>query len=70
MALGAPGTDTDGTWTRTPAALATVDLAGGGIAAAALTAAYLGAHRGVVTPDDVAAATTWELAKHGRASTR
>ncbi|MFN8078352.1 MAG: ATP-binding protein [Kineosporiaceae bacterium] len=52
-----------------PAALATVDLAGGGIAAAALTAAYLGAHRGVVTPDDVAAATTWELAKNGRTST-
>ncbi|MBK6872038.1 MAG: ATP-binding protein [Kineosporiaceae bacterium] len=52
-----------------PAALAAIDLAGGGIAAAALTAAYLGAARGEVTPEDVAAATAWELAKNGRTST-
>ena len=52
------------------ASLAVVDLPGGGIAAAALTAAYLGADRGLVTADDVAAATKWELAKHGRTSTR
>jgi hypothetical protein len=49
-----------------PARLATIDLPGGGIAAAALTAAYLGAGRGVVTADDVAAATKWEMAKLGR----
>jgi hypothetical protein len=49
-----------------PARLATIDLPGGGIAAAALTAAYLGARRGVVTADDVAAATKWEMAKLGR----
>jgi len=49
-----------------PARLATIDLPGGGIAAAALTAAYLGADRGRVTPDDVAAATRRELAKNGR----
>ena len=52
-----------------PAALAAIDLPGGGIAAAALTAAYLGAERGEVTAEDVAAATRWELAKHGRTST-
>lgn len=52
-----------------PAALAAIDLPGGGIAAAALTAAYLGAARGEVTAEDVAAATKWELAKHGRTST-
>jgi len=52
-----------------PAALAAIDLPGGGIAAAALTAAYLGAERGQVTAEDVAAATRWELAKHGRTST-
>ncbi|MBI4943361.1 MAG: ATP-binding protein [Actinobacteria bacterium] len=46
--------------------LAAVDLTGGGIAAAALTAAYLGAARGVVDAGDVAAATKWELAKYGR----
>lgn len=49
-----------------PARLAAIDLPGGGIAAAALTAAYLGAGRGVVTADDVAAATRWEMAKLGR----
>jgi ATPase family associated with various cellular activities (AAA) len=52
-----------------PVALATVDLPGGGIAAAALTAAYLGVDRGLVTAEDVAVATRWELAKHGRTST-
>ena len=52
-----------------PAALSKVDLPGGGIAAAALTAAYLGAERGQVTAEDVAAATRWELAKHGRTPT-
>ena len=51
-----------------PCALASIDLPGGGIAAAALTAAYLGAARGIVTGEDVAAATKWELAKHGRTS--
>jgi ATPase family associated with various cellular activities (AAA) len=49
-----------------PRRLAAVDLPGGGIAAAALTAAYLGAERGEVTADDVHAATRWELAKSGR----
>ena len=49
-----------------PARLASIDLPGGGIAAAALTAAYLGAGRGEVTADDVAAATKWEMAKLGR----
>jgi hypothetical protein len=58
-------TPTDG---LDPARLAAADLPGGGIAAAALTAAYLGAARGTVTADDVAAATRWELAKHGRTS--
>jgi SpoVK/Ycf46/Vps4 family AAA+-type ATPase len=53
-----------------PGRLATVDLPGGGIAAAALTAAYLGAERGEVTADDVAAATRWELAKSGRSAAR
>jgi hypothetical protein len=52
-----------------PVALGAIDLPGGGIAAAALTAAYLGAERGEVTAEDVAAATRWELAKHGRTST-
>ena len=52
-----------------PAALAAIDLPGGGIAAAALTAAYLGAARGQVTAEDVRVATRWELAKHGRTST-
>jgi hypothetical protein len=49
-----------------PARLAAIDLPGGGIAAAALTAAYLGASRGEVTAEDVAAATRWEMAKLGR----
>jgi hypothetical protein len=49
-----------------PRQLATVDLPGGGIAAAALTAAYLGAETGSVSADDVAVATGWELAKSGR----
>ncbi|MGC0252717.1 ATP-binding protein [Pseudactinotalea sp. Z1748] len=49
-----------------PARLATIDLPGGGIAAAALTAAYLGASRGEVTPEDLSTATRWELAKLGR----
>jgi hypothetical protein len=49
-----------------PGRLAAVDMPGGGIAAAALTAAYLGADAGSVTADDVAAATRWELAKSGR----
>ncbi|MER5811188.1 ATP-binding protein [Streptomyces sp. NPDC002033] len=49
-----------------PRRLAMVDLPGGAIAAAALTAAYLGAARGEVSEADVAAATRWELAKSGR----
>jgi hypothetical protein len=49
-----------------PARLASIDLPGGGITAAALTAAYLGAERGHVSADDIAAATRWELAKNGR----
>jgi hypothetical protein len=53
-----------------PRRLAAVDLPGGGIAAAALTAAYLGAERGEVTADDVHAATRWELAKSGRTAPR
>jgi SpoVK/Ycf46/Vps4 family AAA+-type ATPase len=53
-----------------PERLAAVDLPGGGIAAAALTAAYLGAERGAVRAEDVLAATSWELAKHGRSATR
>jgi len=52
-----------------PRRLATVDLPGGGIAAAALTAAFLGAGDGVVSAADVAAATSWELAKSGRTAT-
>lgn len=57
------GTPTNG---LDPRHLARVDLAGGAIAAAALTAAYLGAERGEVSGEDVAAATRWELAKSGR----
>jgi len=53
-----------------PRRLAAIDLPGGGIAAAALTAAYLGAERGEVTADDVGAATRWELAKNGRSAAR
>jgi SpoVK/Ycf46/Vps4 family AAA+-type ATPase len=52
-----------------PARLAAIDLPGGGIASAALAAAYLGAERGEVTADDVAAAARWEMAKHGRTFT-
>jgi hypothetical protein len=52
-----------------PRRLAAVDLPGGGIAAAALTAAYLGADAGSVSLDDVALATRWELAKSGRTAT-
>jgi SpoVK/Ycf46/Vps4 family AAA+-type ATPase len=57
---------------RTPAPgldarrLSAIDLPGGGIAAAALTAAYLGAERGEVTREDFGTATRWEVAKHGR----
>ncbi len=54
------------TCTLEPRKLAAIDLPGGGIAAAALTAAYLGAGHGEVTADDVAAATRWEMAKQGR----
>jgi hypothetical protein len=53
-----------------PERLAAIDLPGGGIAAAALTAAYLGAEHGVVRSQDVVAATGWELAKHGRSAAR
>jgi hypothetical protein len=52
--------------TLDPARLASVDLPGGGIAAAALTAAYLGAEAGTVDPDQVTLAARWELAKSGR----
>jgi SpoVK/Ycf46/Vps4 family AAA+-type ATPase len=49
-----------------PTELGAVDLPGGGIAAAALTAAYLGADSGAVTVDLVRDAARWELAKTGR----
>ncbi|MEO3807260.1 AAA family ATPase [Nonomuraea sp. B1E8] len=49
-----------------PARLAAVDLPGGGIAAAALTAAYLGADEDRVTAEQLTVATRWELAKNGR----
>ncbi|MGH3944934.1 MAG: ATP-binding protein, partial [Pseudonocardiaceae bacterium] len=51
-----------------PAALAEIDLPGGGIAAAALVAAYLGAEDdgGPVTAEHIAAATRWELGKTSR----
>ena len=62
-----PRTPTEG---LIPEKLAAVDLPGGGIAAAALTAAYLGAEREVVRVEDVVAATGWELAKHGRSAAR
>lgn len=58
-----PGTPLDDV---DPARLSAIDLPGGGIAAAALTAAYLGAERGRVTAEDVSAATRWEMAKLGR----
>jgi hypothetical protein len=54
----APGLD--------PRRLSAIDLPGGGIAAAALTAAYLGAERGEVSAEDLGTATRWEVAKHGR----
>lgn len=51
-----------------PAQLATTDLAGGGIASVALSAAYLAAaQQSPVTPEHVRAAARWELAKTGRA---
>jgi ATPase family protein associated with various cellular activities (AAA)/winged helix domain-containing protein len=51
--------------------LASVDVPGGGIAAIALTAAYLGAGEGgEVTEDHVRIAARWELAKSGRAAPR
>ena len=53
------------------ARLASVDVPGGGIAAIALTAAYLGAGEGgEVTEDHVRTAARWELAKSGRAAPR
>jgi SpoVK/Ycf46/Vps4 family AAA+-type ATPase len=52
------------------ARLAAVDVPGGGIAAIALTAAYLGAGEGQVTEDHVRVAARWELAKSGRAAPR
>ena len=52
-----------------PAELAAVDLPGGGIAAAALTAAYLAADDGgPLGEGHVARAVEWELAKSGRAA--
>lgn len=51
------------------AALAAEDLAGGGIAAVALSAAYLAAAEGTpVTEEHVRTALRWELAKTGRSS--
>jgi hypothetical protein len=50
--------------------LAAVDVPGGGIAAIALTAAYLGADEGQVTEEHVRTAARWELAKSGRAAPR
>ncbi|WP_077800219.1 ATP-binding protein [Streptomyces sp. JHA26] len=51
------------------AALAAEDLAGGGIAAVALSAAYLAAaERTPVTGEHVRTALRWELAKSGRSS--
>jgi predicted nucleic acid-binding protein len=57
---GVPLADVD------PTALAEIDLPGGGIAAAALTAAYLGAWEGAVTSAHLEAATRWELSKSSR----
>jgi hypothetical protein len=48
--------------------LAAVDVPGGGIAAIALTAAYLGAAEGQVTEEHVRTAARWELAKSGQAA--
>jgi hypothetical protein len=55
-----------------PARLARIDVAGGGIAAIALTAAYLAAAGPApsVTPEDVRIASRWELAKTGRTAPR
>jgi hypothetical protein len=58
-----PAVPTDGV---DSAKLAAVDLPGGGIAAAALSAAFLGAEAGAVDTDMVATATRWEMAKNGR----
>ncbi len=53
-----------------PVALACIDLPGGGIAAAALTAAYLAAADGdIVGQRHVLEAARWELAKSGRTMT-
>nr|WP_238342076.1 ATP-binding protein [Actinopolymorpha rutila] len=50
-----------------PARLAAIDLPGGGIAAAALTAAYLAAEESSpITTRHVTEAARWELAKSGR----
>lgn len=51
-----------------PAALAEIDLPGGGIAASAVVAAYLAAEDdgGPVTAKHIAAATRWELGKTSR----
>ena len=49
--------------------LAAVDVPGGGIAAIALTAAYLAAEAGAVENDHLRTAARWELAKTGRAIT-
>ncbi|MEW2051324.1 ATP-binding protein [Streptomyces sp. NPDC005476] len=61
-----PSTPVDG---LDPAALAAEDLAGGGIAAVALSAAYLAAAaHGPVTREHLRTALQWELAKSGRSS--
>ncbi|MFG3422615.1 ATP-binding protein [Micromonospora sp. NPDC048063] len=52
-----------------PADLARADLTGGGIAAVALSAAYLAAgEQSAITPAHVRLATRWELAKSGRSA--
>jgi len=54
-----------------PAALAAVDLPGGGITAIALGAAYLAAAQdSPIEPQHVRTATRWELAKTGHGSTQ
>jgi hypothetical protein len=53
-----------------PIRLSGMDLSGGGVAAAALTAAYLAADEGVVTGEHVETAARWELAKSGRTLSR
>lgn len=53
-----------------PGRWATADLAGGGIAAAALQASYLAAaDGGTITFEHIQTATRWELAKSGRSAT-